>query len=338
MNKLEIYENYSRNYNVCLFKGAFLWVLLLLSLAFSACSDLDELNDPKSCVVIRDREMEMGERPKEILHKSLKGKTPKGSKCQTVEYPIEKDVEKPVEPPKKPVEPPKEPVEPPKEPVEPPEESAPIVKIIFENERVNGELFVDHVDVGDLIVVHISSGSQLERRFSEPYEETVNSSWIIKECSGPNKYGREECRHVPHKGKCKISYRDYLGEIESPIKLQKEPKNIPLNLRIGKHNYYFDRIEFYDDSSVSFSFKIHEKMLQGTNELYLQPVRDIKNHVQIGFIDYASCPHQKKDYFSIGEAAASTTMPNDIRREFEVSLKIIRGDSREDSDGNSEGE
>ena len=319
MSKKKIYKDYFRNHKVKPFNKMGLLGLLVSSLVLSACSRWNNTVSENPCVVVEDPQdgtfddLERGEKPIE--------ETEKGSSCryvksrEIIEDPVDTDEDQTPDPVVK---------EPTLEPV---------VDIIFENEKMDQELFVSHVNVGDVVVVHINKGLKQERRFSAIYEKTVESNWTIQKCSrSPEIYkGLTECYDLLQKGKCKVFYRDDLGERESPIDFKEETDNIPLKLKIGKHEYDFDHVKLYDRYSVNTSFTVNQEMLQGTNELYIKPSTGSKSKVKIGFINYSDCPNQEKMNFSIGKAALSTSMSDDVRMEFEVSLKIVRDASEEGS-------
>lgn len=205
----------------------------------------------------------------------------------------------------------------------------------FEIERINQEVFLSQVHAGDVVVVQIMSGTQKRQRFSSLYEKTVDVYWNDERCIDFSKMGPKPCYDIPMKGTCQLFYRDYLGEFEVPIEIKgkplESPESIPLNLRIGRHSYYFDEFSSQEDS-VNVSFQISPEMVRDTKDLYLTPVTDFKGDVTVGFVNAEQCPHKDKKDFNFGDAGLSTIISDSVKRDFEVSLKIIRWEKEVEKD------
>lgn len=307
-----IYEHiYLRNLKASFPSQVGLLTIILLSSILLACGDMHDENKGQGGVVVEDSVEDIEKDP--ICEESIKD-----SASTTVEPPIEGMVECPISG----------------------KDRTPdlVIDVIFKEEKIGREVFIGHVNAGDKVVVHIIRGLKVEQTFSD-YENTVESSWTVQKCQrSPETYkGLTECFESPQKGECQVSYRDYLGEIQSPIEFEEGPENLPLKLKIGGHEYDFDSIELRDRYSADLSFTVNQEMLQGTNKLYLKPMTDIKADVKVGFLEYRHCPSQKERNFSIGKAASSRTMKDKVRREFKVNLEIMRGSSRENSGRENQG-
>ena len=207
-----------------------------------------------------------------------------------------------------------------------------IVDLIFEKERVNQKTFVGHVREGDEVVIQLT-GIKKTRKFSDIYYKTVNSSWKREECEssgcigcdfGDERRTLEGCFDIFEHGKCTMSYRDYVGEVRSSIEFAGEPENIPLHFIIGDKLYRIDQINFHKGDFIRGVFKIREGMIQDTDELYLRPVNNSNGDIKTGFLEYGHCDGQFKRGFHASGSISSGSVPNDVRREFQVDIAIIR--------------
>ena len=128
----------------------------------------------------------------------------------------------------------------------------PSVEVIFEQERVHKKTFVSCINEGDEIVVQLA-GVKKTKKFSDVYQKTVTSVWVKTQCdytgcancSSPDKNRIPDgCFDTPHYGKCTISTRDYVGDVESPIEFPQKPEYIPLQFIISDKPYRADKINF----------------------------------------------------------------------------------------------
>ena len=87
---------------------------------------------------------------------------------------------------------------------------------------------------------------------------------------------------LPQHGKCQMFFRDYVGEVDSPIEFSKEPESIPLQFVIGEKSYRIDKITTHEDSLIEAVLQISGGMVHGSNEIYLKPVNKPGDNVKTG--------------------------------------------------------
>ena len=208
-------------------------------------------------------------------------------------------------------------------------------EIIF-NEMILEKTLVGEVEAGDRIIL-LLEGIQVAQKFSEIYHRAFSSSWKEIECDisiversrgGFSKGGSDDCFLYTQFGSCTMAYRDYAGEVRSPIEFAKDPQSLPLQILIGDKSYSPDRIVQHKKHAVVVTLQVRRAMMEGVTDkrLYLKPIHDTRGEVQTGFLDYVDCPRENRRQFNPGGPTASSMVTKDVKRELQVNLKISKVD------------
>ena len=216
----------------------------------------------------------------------------------------------------------------------PNEDSSDSTEEILFNEVISEKVLVGEVKAGDSIILRME-GIQATQKFSDIYHRGFSSSWQEKECDlsiversggGFSKGGSDDCFLYTQFGTCTMAYRDYAGEVISPIEFTQDPQSLPLQVLIGDKSYRLDRIIKRKGHTVVATLQIRKAMIQGAanNRLYLKPIHDMGGEVQTGFLDYVDCPRKGRRQFNPGGPTTSVMVTNDVRRELQVNLKVTR--------------
>ena len=206
------------------------------------------------------------------------------------------------------------------------------IDVLFASQKVKSETFISNVNAGDVVKIQFS-GVMGEDKFSKLYKKSFTSKWRETRCRyilEGEMNRRLDCDKLENQGSCKASYKDYLGKDESSIKFKKKPKEIPIRWRIGSHIYNIGDIEKHSKNEIHASFEIAKEMLQDTDELYLLPIHDFKRKVKIGFLGFDSCDGLRKENFHFEGSMHSELKSLEVKREFQVSLQIIKRQSKEE--------
>ena len=204
--------------------------------------------------------------------------------------------------------------------------------ILLEYFFLDKKTLVGDIRENDWIVVRLRG---LERRilFSETYEENFTSSWIEESY---DLYDPDDSKKgfpseqlyfndfAESYGKCRMSYRDKLGESKKTIEFSKKAVEVPLRLIIGSQSYPLDKITTHKGDVIIGTLEVKPEMVRHHDKLYISPLNESLDTVKIGFIDYVDCPNKWRKSFSPGGSTQSEVVNNQLRREFYLDLKVVR--------------
>ena len=160
---------------------------------------------------------------------------------------------------------------------------------IFKSQLVEDELFVGHVNAGDVLYFKVK-GVEVKNSFTEIYKKTTSSFWEYWRCERMCRECGDECSWVKVRGDCNLYYRDFKETIENPIKFTDDTKidQLQIRVKIGETYYPFINVFFVKENVIYLSFLILEGMVKDGHDLSLV-VQNKSETIRVGFQDFGKC-------------------------------------------------
>ena len=202
-------------------------------------------------------------------------------------------------------------------------------KEIFGNEFVEDELFVSHVNAGDILYFKIK-GVEIKNSFTDIYKKTAPSSWEYWRCETMCRECEDDCGWETLRGNCDLYYRDFKGTIERPIKFTDDTKTDQLKIRVKIEETYhpFINIFFVEDNVIHLAFLVLEGMVKDGHDLSLV-VQNKPETLREGFQDFGKCHGRggkRRKNFSVEANLTHHLMDVHEKKEYEVSVDILRNE------------
>ena len=188
---------------------------------------------------------------------------------------------------------------------------------LAENARVDDFLFLGSVREGDVIKLAIT-GEEIKNDLSEVYAKSVKSSWKVEQCNSNNPHGLERCRWKKRSGRCRILYRDYLGEITQEIDFS-DRDAWPFQVTIGGVPYPLEENFSVRGGTLYARLATSKAMLVGGDDLKLEIIRKDPEDERVGFMGLENCEGQGEKSFSVNDPLDFEEIPGDRFRVLEVS-------------------
>ena len=167
------------------------------------------------------------------------------------------------------------------------DEQPPEMEQVLENELVNDAIFIDSVDVGEIIFFKIS-GIERGNIFGEVYARNAKSSWGEQELSSGLGDRPDHLRWVWKNGHCVANYRDFLDDEEWPVDFS-ERENWPFKIEVGGVDYPLDEGFNIAEGTLHVTLTITQEMVANGHDLGLVVLQGRPREVQVGFVGFGSC-------------------------------------------------